>query len=282
MTQVPAIIVGGYLGSGKTTLINAFLRDPGGRRCAVLVNDFGSVNIDADFVSSHDGRTIALSNGCACCKIGDDLIRTTEEVLSDGTLPDAVIIEASGVAQPSRMRDLLLGAANLSPATCLTVVDGTSVATKLNDKFVGRLVRTQIEEAHFASFNRTTEETHRQVARVANNVPTLVNALSDYRLFQPTMTKPTSSAGLAAAELSFKSKTIDFDSPLEIENLMSWLAEHQHGYERIKGSVAIANGVGGQRSVDVNLTPSTPVAEAVSYVDRPALGKLVCIAVAIY
>jgi G3E family GTPase len=62
----PFTVIGGYLGAGKTTLLNHLLADARGLRVAVLVNDFGSVNIDVDLIRSHDGDTINLANGCMC------------------------------------------------------------------------------------------------------------------------------------------------------------------------------------------------------------------------
>ena len=67
LKRVPVTVVGGYLGAGKTTLINRLLADDHGLRIAVLVNDFGKINVDADLSANHDGQTLALTNGCVCC-----------------------------------------------------------------------------------------------------------------------------------------------------------------------------------------------------------------------
>ena len=72
---VPLTIIGGFLGSGKTSLVNHILHHSDGRRVAVLVNDFGSVNIDARLIVAVEGETISLANGCVCCTIRDDLLR---------------------------------------------------------------------------------------------------------------------------------------------------------------------------------------------------------------
>lgn len=73
MNRLPLLVIGGYLGSGKTTLIRSLLRRNGGRRLLVLVNDFGAINIDAELIASSEGDTISLSNGCVCCSMSGDL-----------------------------------------------------------------------------------------------------------------------------------------------------------------------------------------------------------------
>ena len=76
MTHIPFTVIGGFLGAGKTTLLNRLLARAEGRRFAVLVNDFGALDIDSRLIAQHGGDTIALSNGCLCCTIGDSLIQT--------------------------------------------------------------------------------------------------------------------------------------------------------------------------------------------------------------
>ncbi len=77
MTQsVPAVLIGGYLGAGKTTLVNHLLRHANGRRIAVLVNDFGEVSIDADLIVGAEGGVLSLAGGCVCCSFGSDLVGT--------------------------------------------------------------------------------------------------------------------------------------------------------------------------------------------------------------
>ncbi|NDH21837.1 MAG: hypothetical protein EBY46_11190 [Rhodobacteraceae bacterium] len=73
MTGIPLTVIGGYLGAGKTTLINQILREPKGKRYLVMVNDFGAINVDASLLVSADEDTIQLSNGCVCCTMGADL-----------------------------------------------------------------------------------------------------------------------------------------------------------------------------------------------------------------
>lgn len=150
--QIPVIIVSGYLGAGKTTLIRDFLIDPQGLRATVLVNDFGQVNIDAELIAETGADTIALTNGCACCSIGDDLLGAATGAMA--TRPDLLVIEASGVAQPARMARLLRGVAGTSPARCLTVVNGARAQQLSRDKFVSKLFEQQIHQSDALSLNR--------------------------------------------------------------------------------------------------------------------------------
>ena len=80
--MIPLTVIGGYLGAGKTTLINQLLTGERGRRLGVLVNDFGDINIDVDLIAQHDGETLALTNGCVCCNIRDDLGAALESLRS--------------------------------------------------------------------------------------------------------------------------------------------------------------------------------------------------------
>ncbi|MBU3751789.1 MAG: GTP-binding protein, partial [Mycobacterium sp.] len=98
---IPVTVIGGYLGSGKTTLLNQALRQSGGQRITVLVNDFGTINIDGDLIAADDGDTITLTNGCVCCMIGSDLMTALWSVRDREDPPDHVIIEASGIADPA-------------------------------------------------------------------------------------------------------------------------------------------------------------------------------------
>jgi len=98
---VPATVVTGFLGSGKTTLLNQILNGGHGLRVAVLINDFGAINIDADLIVDAEKNVISLTNGCICCQIRDDLIETVMDVMSRPEQVEYIIIEASGVADPS-------------------------------------------------------------------------------------------------------------------------------------------------------------------------------------
>jgi G3E family GTPase len=100
-SPIPLTILTGFLGAGKTTLLNRILNGNHGLRVAVLVNDFGSINIDAELVVGVESDVISLANGCVCCTIRDDLIETVMETINRPENPEYILLEASGVAEPS-------------------------------------------------------------------------------------------------------------------------------------------------------------------------------------
>ncbi|MEA3441692.1 MAG: GTP-binding protein [Chloroflexota bacterium] len=97
----PVTILTGFLGAGKTTLLNRILNGSHGLRVAVLVNDFGSINIDTELIVGVEDNAISLSNGCVCCNLRDDLVETIEMVINRPENPEYILLEASGVADPS-------------------------------------------------------------------------------------------------------------------------------------------------------------------------------------
>jgi G3E family GTPase len=99
-TPVPITLLTGFLGAGKTTLINRILAGQHGVRVAVLVNDFGAINIDAQLVVGVEDGAISLANGCICCSIRDDLLATIIRLMQRPEPPEYILIEASGISDP--------------------------------------------------------------------------------------------------------------------------------------------------------------------------------------
>lgn len=106
--SIPVLVVTGFLGAGKTTLINTLLAQAQNRRISAIVNDFGAINIDADLIAGSADSVVGLQNGCICCTLQGDLLRTLKLVLSRPVRPDHILIEASGVADPRGITEALM------------------------------------------------------------------------------------------------------------------------------------------------------------------------------
>ncbi len=140
-SRIPLTVIGGFLGAGKTTLVNYWLRESRGKRFAVLVNDFGAINIDAALIASSSGDTIALTNGCVCCSIGDDLSQALIRVLDASQQFDGIVIEASGVSDPWRIAQIGLAEPGLSLDGMIVLLDAQALA----DNLANPLLRDSIE-----------------------------------------------------------------------------------------------------------------------------------------
>jgi G3E family GTPase len=152
---IPVTVVGGYLGAGKTTLVNHVLRHAEGRRIVVMVNDFGDVSIDAALIAAREGDTLTLANGCVCCSIGGDLFAAFDCAIGRAERADAILIEASGVAEPDRIADFARAEPELGLDSIAVVVDGAAIETLAADRYVGRTVARQLAAADLLILNKT-------------------------------------------------------------------------------------------------------------------------------
>jgi G3E family GTPase len=138
--------IGGYLGAGKTTLLNELLDRTDGERVAVIVNDFGTVNIDAEIIASDDGRTWEIANGCICCDLSDGMAAAIRSIRTATPPVSRIFVEVSGVGQPevvARWGDhpgFVRGGA-------LVCADTTSIRRDVNRKWVGETVLSQLRGA---------------------------------------------------------------------------------------------------------------------------------------
>ncbi|MDT2073162.1 MAG: cobalamin biosynthesis protein CobW, partial [Planktomarina sp.] len=136
VTKIPATIITGFLGAGKTTLIRHMLQNTQGRRIALIINEFGDLGVDGDILKGCGDETcreedvVELSNGCICCTVADDFIPTMEKLLARKDKPDHIVIETSGLALPQP----LVRAFNWPGISTQVTVDG--VVTVVDGKAV--------------------------------------------------------------------------------------------------------------------------------------------------
>ena len=192
MKETPVLLLTGYLGSGKTTLLNRILSNKQGIKFAVIVNDIGEVNIDADLiqqggiVNQTDDSLVALQNGCICCTLKMDLVQQLQDIIALEKF-DYIVIEASGICEPGPIAQTICSIPSMAPEVtehgeprldCIvTVVD----ALRMRDEFgngldllrqnideedIENLVIQQIEFCNIVLLNKASEITPDELGRI--------------------------------------------------------------------------------------------------------------------
>ena len=136
---IPLTLISGYLGTGKTTLINNLLRTTK-RRIALLVNDFGDVNIDESLIEARTETVMSIAGGCVCCSYGNELIETLESMNSSEFLPDHIVLEASGIALPSKIIQTISLINFLSFHGTVLLTDASRLQAQLDDVYILSLI----------------------------------------------------------------------------------------------------------------------------------------------
>ena len=187
---VPVLLVTGYLGSGKTTLLNRILTNKKGIKFAVIVNDIGEVNIDADLiqkggiVGGADDSLVALQNGCICCTLKMDLVSQLCDLCRIDKF-DYIVIEASGICEPGPIAQTIVSVPQIGPRQriypkldcVVTVVDALRMQSEfacgdalkrpdIDDEDLERLVIEQIEFCNVVLLNKASEVKPEELARV--------------------------------------------------------------------------------------------------------------------
>ena len=190
--NIPVLLLTGYLGSGKTTLLNRILKNQEGIKFAVIVNDIGEVNIDADLiekggvVGQQDDSLVALQNGCICCTLKMDLVKQLQDILAMHRF-DYIVIEASGICEPAPIAQTIVNIPSLGPEyvkdgylqlDCIvTVVDalrmrdefrnGNDLMRKnIDEEDIENLVIQQIEFCDIILLNKASEVSKEELAEV--------------------------------------------------------------------------------------------------------------------
>lgn len=272
--SIPVTIVSGFLGAGKTTLLNRILSSDHGLRMAVMVNDFGAINIDSQLIVSQTQTMVSLANGCICCTVESDLIEQLGRLLENReNRPEYIVIEASGVSNPSKIASTLRypqfrNALNID--SILTLVDAEQFEHLEGD--MAQLAMEQLNVADIIVVNKTDRVSRQQLdalqarwfyprARVLESrygdVPfELVLGVGRFDpelRFKPVLNAASSSLGPGRTGLPdhgalFDTWSWSSDRPLSLKALRHALAALPSAVYRAKGVCNIAE-VPGRRCI---------------------------------
>lgn len=284
---IAVTVVGGYLGAGKTTLVNHVLRSTD-ERIAVIVNDFGEISIDEDLIVAADSDKLTLANGCICCTLADGFAAALMQIRSAGTLPDRLLIEASGVADPTQ-----IAAYGYTPGLRLDAVvvmaDAEQVRRQANDRWVADTVRMQLAAADLLVVNKIdllddadkADDLCHWLAGLAAGAsvvrasrasvpidvllgPRSANDAANAR--ERPAPEGAAAPGWHAVEDLFESQTVVLDAPVPMPVIEALLANLPNAVARLKG---LMRTVPAASADDANVTE---VADAPAYLVE-AVGK---------
>ena len=277
--RLPVTIISGYLGAGKTTLVNQMLRNADGARIAVLVNEFGELPIDEDLIEARDDALISIAGGCICCSFGSDLAAALQRFSTFDPQPDHIVIEASGVALPAAIAhtvDLLEG---LRVAGICVLADALNIRKMSRDDYVGDTIERQLSDADLVVLTKSdlvTDSVLRDITSwLSDQWPNsrLVTATNGQLpnsillgSFPSEMTRMTA----PHADAMYLSILLSFDAPCDVAVLSQRLRDPALGIIRAKGYAPDLSGrqalvqLAGQRS-------------EVSFPDTPGAEGLICI-----
>jgi len=240
--EIPVLLLTGYLGSGKTTLLNRILSNKRGIKFAVVVNDIGEVNIDADLiekggiVNEQDDSLVALQNGCICCTLKMDLVRQLEDIIQMDRF-DYIVIEASGICEPGPIAQTICSIPSMVPDmecqprldAVVTVVD----ALRMRDEFgsgldltrpnideedIENLVIQQIEFCNIVLLNKAAEVSAEELEHIREIV----------RALQPKAEIIDTNYGDVELDKIINTQMFDFD---EVATSARWIQEVEHHHE---------------------------------------------------
>jgi len=217
--QIPVTVLTGYLGAGKTTLLNRILSENHGRRYAVIVNEFGEIGIDNDLIVESDEEIYEMNNGCICCTVRGDLIRTVEGLMRRPGRFDAILVETTGLADPVPVAQTFFMDDDVRSKTKLdavvALVDAKHLPLRLKDS---KEAEDQIAFADVIVLNKTDLVTPEELAKVEDLI----------RVINPTARIHKTSR--SAVELSAVLDRGAFDLKRAVENDPHFLDADDHDH----------------------------------------------------
>jgi G3E family GTPase len=249
--RLPVTVIGGYLGSGKTTLVNHLLRNANGLRLAVLVNEFGELAIDEDLIEAEGDDIISIAGGCVCCSFGHDLTAALMDLANMTPRPDHIVIECSGVVIPGSIVGSIGLLDGFSSDGVVVLADAETIQKTARDKFMGDTVTRQLDDADIILLNKA------DLVRGEGLVSTKLwlNQLnSQAQVIEATQSAvpPETVLGSFLGRIStpgphFEAANLDTltlipDGPVDVQQLAEALATGGYGIIRAKGFATSSQG----------------------------------------
>ena len=245
-TPIPVTVIGGYLGSGKTTMVNHLLRNANGLRLAVLVNEFGELPIDEGLIEAQDDDIISIAGGCVCCSFGSDLTGALMDMAVLHPRPDHLLIESSGVAIPSAIVGSLSLLDGFRTDGIVILADAETIQASANHKYMSDTVLRQIADANIVVLNKTDLVNKERLGAtfdwLANQNPDVRIVKAYYGKVMPDVVLDSflgkaSGVGPSHHTADIEVMTLDIEGRVDVENLARALADSENGLIRAKGFV---------------------------------------------
>ena len=245
---LPVTVIGGYLGAGKTTLVNHLLRNADGLRIAVLVNEFGTLPIDTDLIEAQDNNVIAIAGGCVCCSYGNDLVMAMIELARMEPRPERVLLEASGVALPGAIAANVGLLQHYQLDGVIVLADAETVRDLSADTYMGDTIDRQLQDADLIVVNKIDLVDAAEQSQISD---WFAECFPDAKLVfaahaklpldvvfsvsEPT--RPTERSSLANHSDRFETMSFTIGEPLNAHRLAEELVADELGLVRAKGFV---------------------------------------------
>lgn len=253
--RVGVTLLTGFLGAGKTSLLRHLLHGAHGLKLAAVVNDIGAVNIDAAMIRGGGGAVIELTNGCSCCALGAELGRTLSGLTGQDPAPDAIVIEASGIADPAAMAVIVGGDERARLDGIVAVADAAAMPRWLDNPATAGLFQRQLDAAHLVFLNKADlvdatglEARKQRLAALAPGRPVIAGVKGRLAV------SVALGAGLKGARVEppqkahdldgFETRTIMLPGPIDRDRLLRFLAKPPPGLLRVKGFVEFRDAPG--------------------------------------
>ena len=254
-SRIPVTVLSGFLGSGKTTLLRQLL-ESSSMEVVAIVNDIASINVDAALIRSTNAETIELKNGCACCVLGSDLFDSLRDIGLRFKRPDAIVIESSGLSDPTGIAQTVANVETMSLDGIVTVVDALSVRDRISDPITAMLFQRQLAAAHLIVLTKTAtrKDVESLIEMLSEMVPgrqIIVSDLlteNDHGLVNDMLlgastrgARPTVSSSSHDYD-GFSIETVDRSDPIGERDFFGLLDQIPEAVYRMKGRIRVLEG----------------------------------------